>query len=89
MAKAPALSTQLKTANTKIMELEKKLKDAEHYKDVWYKYHQEAKNVIEELHTLLDTLPNTVPRKNPDGYNEYSPMIRLASYFANKGNVNG
>lgn len=58
-------------------------------KDMWYKYHQEDNKVIEELHILLDTLPNTVPRKNPDGYNEYSPMIRLASYFANKGNVNG
>lgn len=86
MAKAPALSTQLKTANAKIVELEKKLKDAEHYKDLWYKYYQDDKKVVEELHTLLDTLPNTVPRKNPDGCNEYSPTIRLASYFANKGN---
>ena len=89
MAKAPALSTQLKNAQARIVELEKQVKDVTGSKDTWYTYYHDSKRVIEELHTLLDTLPNTVPRKNPDGYNEDSPMVRLASYFANKGNVNG
>ena len=89
MAKAPALSTQLKNAQARIVELEKQVKDTTNSKDTWYNYYNDSKKVIEELHTLLDTLPNTVPRKNSDGYNEYSPMVRLASYFANKGNVNG
>ncbi len=86
MAKAPALSTQLKTATAKIAELEKKLEEANRYKDIWYKEHSEKSKIIEEIHTLIDALPNTVARKNETTYQEYSPMIRLASYFANKGN---
>lgn len=84
MAKAPALSTQLKTAQARIIELEKKVESLTKDKDMWYKYYQDDKKVLEELHTLLDTLPNTVPRKSEANYVEYSVMIRLASYFANK-----
>ena len=86
MAKAPALSTQLKTAQARIIELEKKVESLTKDKDMWYKYYQDDRKVLEELHTLLDTLPNVVPRKHESSYTEYSPMIRLASYFANKEN---
>ncbi len=87
MAKAPALSTQLKTAQARIIELEKKVESLTKDRDMWYKYYQDDKKVLEELHTLLDTLPNTVPRKSEANYSEYSVMIRLASYFANNKGV--
>ncbi len=87
MAKAPALSTQLKAANEKITALEKQLADVTKTKDLYYGYYQDAKNVVEEVHTLLDTLSNTVKRRGEGMYADYSPMVRLASYFANNKGV--
>ena len=87
MAKAPALSTQLKAANEKITALEKQLADVTKTKELYYGYYQDAKNVVEEVHILLDTLPNTVKRRGEGMYVDYSPIVRLASYFANNKGV--
>lgn len=82
MAKAPALSTQLKTANAKIVELEKKLADSERTQK-YLRESQEAKDrQIEEVHTFLDALPGAIERKSQDTYHERSPMTRLAAWFA-------
>ena len=82
MAKAPALSTQLKTANAKIVELEKKLADSDRSQK-YLREAQEAKDrQIEEVHTFLDALPGAIERKIQDTYHERSPMTRLAAWFA-------
>ena len=82
MAKAPALSTQLKTANAKTVELEKKLADSERTQK-YLRESQEAKDrQIEEVHTFLDALPGAIERKSQDTYHERSPMTRLAAWFA-------
>lgn len=82
MAKAPALSTQLKTANAKIVELEKKLADESKYRKWADEGKASADRQVEELHTFLDALPAAIERKTPDTYHERSPLTRLAAWFA-------
>lgn len=82
MAKAPALSTQLKTANAKTVELEKKLADSERTQKYLRESQEEKDRQIEEVHTFLDALPGAIERKSQDTYHERSPMTRLAAWFA-------
>lgn len=84
MAKAPALSTQLKTANAKIAELEKKLAESEKYKKWAEESRDAAKRETEDVHTFLDALPGAIERKSQDTYHERSPMTRLAAWFAGR-----
>lgn len=86
MAKQPALSTQLKAANDKIAELEKQLKLSNDTRDSWYKQMNEAKDMIEQVHQVLDAVPNSIPRKDNDAESyhrvERTPVTRLAAWLA-------
>ncbi len=86
MAKQLAISTQLKNALARIVELEKKLKESESSKDNWYKANQLSQNEVEQVHALLDVLPGAAGRKTSHEDNwqqkEINAMTRLASYLA-------
>ena len=84
MARQPAMSTQLKAANVKIAELEKKLADCEKSKGWAQEARTDAERQVEEVHTFLDALPGAIDRKHPENYTERSPMTRLAAWFASR-----
>ena len=60
--KTPALSTQLKTAQTEIAELKKKLESAERSQKNVDERARDYLAEINAVHTLLDAMPNPPPR---------------------------
>lgn len=95
--KTPALSTQLKTAKAeivalqeKVIKLDKDVKQQSEYKDMYYRQKQELEKEIEAIHSLLDVLEGTIPRKTiPDASQEWNTvkhdmMTRLAAYLAKR-----
>lgn len=86
MAKQPALSTQLKAANAKIVELEAKLKTATQHNEYNQKQFSDATALIEQVHQVLDAVPNSIARES-EGENSWdrvkrSPVTRLAAWLA-------
>ena len=93
VTKKPAMITQLKNANARIKELEAQVeklsKEAASNKstsDTWYRQHNEKESELEQLHSLLDALPNCLPRKsqNEESWRQkdMAAMTRLASWLA-------
>ena len=95
--KTPALSTQLKTAKAeikaledKVTKLEKDVKQQSEVKDMYYRQKSELEKEIEAVHSLLDVLEGTIPRKTiPDATQEWNTvkhdmMTRLAAYLAKR-----
>ena len=95
--KTPAVSTQLKTAKAeivalqeKIVKLEKEVKQQSEYKDMYFRQKSELDKEIEAVHSLLDVLDGTIPRKTiPDTTQEWNVtkhdmMTRLAAYLAKR-----
>lgn len=89
--KQPALITRYKTAIADLAAAQeniKRLQDGEKKAESSLKYSteraQKAESEIEQVHTLLDVLPNTPPRKAEDGYTQNAVMTRLAGYLAHR-----
>ena len=95
--KTPALSTQLKTAKAeiaalqeKVTKFEKDVKQQSEYKDMYCRQKNDLEKEIEAVHSLLDVLEGTIPRKTiPDASQEWNTvkhdmMTRLAAYLAKR-----
>jgi hypothetical protein len=95
--KTPAVSTQLKTAKAEIVVLQEKIvklgtevKQQSEYKDMYHRQKTELEKEIEAVHSLLDVLEGTIPRKTiPDAAQEWNTvkhdmMTRLAAYLAKR-----
>lgn len=84
--KSLATSTMLKQAQAQIGELEKKLKNETSAKDTFYKSMNEANAVIEQIHQLIDALPNSIGRQSAGEESwkriQLAPMTRLAAWLA-------
>lgn len=94
-AKRPGVATQLKnakaelsTAQTRIAELEKKLKAAEDNKSFYEKRATTAESELEQVDALLDVLPGAAARKTDEDESwkrrDIKTMTRLAAYLANR-----
>lgn len=85
----PAASTQIKTLQAQVTELEKKLKSATDQSDMYYKKSNGLAEEIEQVHALLDVLPGAAGRKTEAEESYYrkdiNVMTRLASYLAARG----
>jgi len=86
MAKTPALSTQLKAANARIAELDKQLASAKSTSEYHVKEANESKQMLEQVHQVLDAVPQSIPRES-EGENSWdrvkrSPVTRLAAWLA-------
>ena len=86
MAKIPALSTQIKTATARIAELEKQLAYAKQVSEMYSKQASDAKGEIEQVHQVLDAVPNPIARES-DGENSWervkrSAVTRLAAWLS-------
>ena len=83
-----AVQAQLQTAIVKIAELEKKLESETSAKDTWYKMKNEADAMLEQIHQVLDAMPNAIARKSDaeESWNrvERSPVTRLAAWLASR-----
>lgn len=84
MAKTPALSTQLKAANTRIEELQKKLDDTTKQKDSHYEERTKHANEIEQIQQVLDAVPNCIPRRAEGEYIDRRALTRLAAWLAQR-----
>ena len=84
MAKQPALSTQLKTAQARISELEQKLAKETKDKENWYMQWQKRDADVERLQAMFDTFPNCPPRRVEGAYIDLSPAARIAGWLASK-----
>ena len=86
MAKSPALSTQLKSAQTRIAELEKKLADESSRTQSARILADDRGKEIEQVHQVLDAVPNSIPRKSDseESWNrvERTSITRLAAWLA-------
>lgn len=60
--KTPALSTQLKNAQAEVADLKKKLEQSERMQKHYSDKHSEALTEINNVHTLLDAMPNAPAR---------------------------
>lgn len=84
MARTPAVSTQLKAAQTRIAELEKTV-ESEKTQARWARESRnEAQRELDGIHEILDVMPGSLPRDKADGYSKHSAAVRLASYLAAK-----
>jgi len=80
----PAISTQLKAAQTRIAELEKKLESAESTRKYISDRENKANEELNQLHAFIDALPGSIKRKNEETYVEHGAMTRLAAWLATK-----
>jgi chromosome segregation ATPase len=84
--KQPALSTQLKAAQARIEELEKKVKTETESKDRFYRDREAVSAELEQVHAILDAIPNAPARhfKPEEAYGtlERKTPARLAAFFA-------
>jgi hypothetical protein len=98
MAKAPALSIQIRTlqqelaeARAAITELDTKLRNANTTRDNYYKYWIEAKAELDNVQLILDALPGVLPRRAEDGYSNLPVGARflswVVSHFVSRGGI--
>lgn len=89
MARKLAVSTQLKEATKKVDELEKALKQKAEHVAMYQKSAATAEEMIEQMHQVLDAVPNSIPRES-EGENSWSkvkrsPVTRMAAWLAGIG----
>lgn len=88
--KKQSLTRQLKQSQqneaqlfAEVSSLKEKLKSAEGMRDYNSKRAQDAEQEIEQVHMLLDAVPNPPPRSGTDQYaQKFAPMTRLAAWLA-------
>jgi chromosome segregation ATPase len=96
MAKAPALSIQIRAlrqelaeAQAAVAELETKLHNVNNTRDSYYKYWTEAKAELDDVQRILDALPGVLPRRAENDYSDLPVNIRflswVVSHFVHRG----
>lgn len=68
-----------------VEELEKKLKSAEDSKKYYDNRATEAEAQINQIHDLLDAIPNTIPKRDTEHYHDRKVITRLAAWLATRG----
>jgi chromosome segregation ATPase len=81
-----SLKRQIAELDKQAIDLASKLKQANDMQNHYYKNQQEYQAEINDVHDLLDVLPNTIARRKDGDYSpEHKLMTRLASFLANRG----
>jgi len=87
MAKSPAVLTQLKAAQARIVELEKKLADESSRTQSARVLAESRGDEIEQVHQVLDAVPNSIARKSDHEESwqrvERSIVTRMAAWLSN------
>jgi hypothetical protein len=66
MPRKLAISTQLKNALEENQKLKKELKEAIDYKETYKKANEEGIKEIEQMHLLLDAIPESIGRETEE-----------------------
>lgn len=84
-------SEQIEQMQKEIDKLVKELSDikakeasATSAKDIWYKAHNEVNKELEQLHTLLDVLPGSIPKRDDGSYIDRSALLRLSAWLSTR-----
>lgn len=80
----PAASTLLKKAQEDIAKLTKDLESAKSSQKYSSDRANELTKEVEEMHAFFDALPNSISRKDDNGYSQRSAMTRMAAWLATK-----
>lgn len=80
----PATSTLLKNALAEIEKLNKAAESSKSSVAYYQGLHQAAKKELDDVHAFFDSVPNVIPRKDPESYSERAAMTRLAQWLATK-----
>lgn len=94
-AKKPSITKQLKDARVELAaqaqqveRLTKDLKSASDAKDAFYRARTELQTEIDQVHSLIDALPGSIPRQSEPGEyggrTTHALMTRLAAWLAVK-----
>lgn len=76
------LQIQSEAATQKINALEKTQEELTKAKATFYESMQKKDQELDEIHTLLDNLPGSIPKRIEGTYRDVPVMARLASWFA-------
>lgn len=68
-----------------IEELNKRIKSLEDNKNYYDRRATEAESQINQIHDLLDAIPSTIPKRDPDSYTDRKVITRLAAWLAVRG----
>lgn len=74
-----------------LTEAQKDLASEKSFKEYCSRQNDEARKELEDIHTILDVIPGTLPRKDPtDQYGRtYNATLRLTVFLANQGKISG
>ena len=82
-------SEQIELMQKEIDRLVKELSDAKakednanSAKETWYKAHNDVSKELVQLHTLLDVLPGSIPKRDDDSYTDRSALLRLSAWLS-------
>jgi len=70
--------SELESENAK---LKKKLATSKLNEDRYYRYWQCSKGELDQLHDVLDALPNSIPKRGEDSCQDRSVLTRLAAWL--------
>jgi F0F1-type ATP synthase membrane subunit b/b' len=84
-----SLQADLQAAQTRITSLEQEVKSAQQYKKWAEEARDEARQELEDAHTLLDTLGSPLERTTKLEYNERKNglHLRIASWLVKKAGL--
>lgn len=88
LARISELEAKLADRDAEIVKLSKNLDNEKAAKDRWFAARQEADAEIEQVHILLDSMPNAIARHIEGEYGAKTiikPMTRLAAWLATRG----
>lgn len=84
-AEKPSKKVIIAELRRQVDELEKKLKSTEESKNYYDRRALEAESQINQIHDILDAIPNTIPKRDPDHYQDRKVITRLAAWLATRG----
>lgn len=76
-----ALQLMNNSLNDKIAALEKEVQKEKQYKESYLKQKEESDFEIQQIHQILNYLPNPVPIRGEDEYRNRSIVVRFAAWL--------
>ncbi len=77
-----ALQTEIDTLKKELEASKAREVSATSNQNTWYKLYNDVNRELEQLHTLLDILPGSIPQLNDDGYTKRSVLLRLSAWLS-------
>jgi len=79
--KLAALSKEKIVLLDRMSQLEKEVQQQKQYKETYQKQKEEADAEVAQIHQILNYLPNPVPIRGEDEYQDRSIVVRFAAWL--------